>query len=199
MDADATLDGIAEAFKELAAQVHTHDVFVLYMAGHGVARDGTYYYLPYDFRYRGKESVAKQGVGQDHLQQWLASIQARKCVALLDTCHSGAFKGFERGLKEKTAIGRLVRATGRATIVASKADQPALEGYKGHGVFTHVLLQALGHADQEHGNRDGVTSVRELAAYVDQHVPKITFDAFGYEQIPQVRTEGRDFPLAVPQ
>ena len=43
----------------------------------------------------------------------------------------------------KTAINKLVRATGRATIVASSKDQVALEGYEGHGVFTYILLEAL--------------------------------------------------------
>jgi hypothetical protein len=54
-----------------------------------------------------------------------------------------------RGMAEKTAIARLTRATGRATIVASTDSQPALEGYKGHGMFTYVLLEAFHQADAQ--------------------------------------------------
>ena len=59
------------------------------------------------------------------------------------------------------------------------------------------LLKALNEADKQHGNRDGLTSIHEIAAYVDEQVPDITFKAFGYEQIPQVFMIGRDFPIGV--
>jgi uncharacterized caspase-like protein len=100
-----------------------------------------------------------------------------------------------RGMVEKTAINKLTRATGRATIVAATDTQPALEGYQGHGVFTYVLLQALQRADTSHGNRDGVTGIFELAAYVDDQVPAITQQAFKFEQFPQVHMVGSDFPI----
>lgn len=199
-DEKATLAGVGAAFRKLSGETQSHDVFVMYLAGHGVTHDGRYYYLPYDFRFRSRESVLEQGITQDHLMGWLSTIKAQKSVVLLDTCNSGSFTKTQvamRSIAEKTAIDRLVRATGRATIVAAKDKQPALEGYKGHGIFTYVLLQAFAEADQKHGNRDKVTSVREIAAYVDDQVPKITFKAFGYEQIPQVNMHGRDFPLSV--
>jgi uncharacterized caspase-like protein len=96
---------------------------------------------------------------------------------------------------EKTAIDKLMRATGRATIVAATDSQPAMEGYQGHGVFTYVLLQALRRADASHGNRDGITGIFELAAYVDDQVPVITQQAFKFEQFPQVHLVGSDFPI----
>ena len=104
-----------------------------------------------------------------------------------------------RGMVEKTAIDRLSRATGRATIVAATDTQPAMEGYKGHGVFTYAVLQALRHADTVSGNRDGITGLFELAAYVHARVPEITMRTFAYEQIPQVHMQGSDFPVGVVQ
>jgi WD40 repeat protein len=198
-DQDATSAGLEAMFAKLSRKVQTQDVFVFYVAGHGVAQDGRYHLLPYDFRYRNEASIRESGITQDQLQKWLAGIPARKSLVLMDTCNSGAFtqgKAVQRGIAEKTAINRLTRATGRAIIVASKDDQPAMEGYKGHGVFTYVLLNAFTEADTVFGNSDGQTSIFEVAAYVDTHVPEITFKQFGYEQVPQVNMQGRDFPIA---
>jgi uncharacterized caspase-like protein len=175
-------------------------MFIFYLAGHGVTLDGRYYFLPRDFRYTNDDAVRTNAVNQDHFQRWLAEVPARKSLVLIDTCESGSFsqsKVVTRGMAEKAAIAKLTRATGRATIVASTDTQPAVEGYKGHGVFTYVILEGLEHADSKFGNRDGYTGLFELAAYINDQVPAITMSAFNFEQIPQVHLVGMDFPLGV--
>ena len=199
-DDQATLKGLESAFRDAKATVRTQDVFMLYLAGHGVTLDGRYYFLPQDFRYYNDDAVRSNAINQEHLQRWLAGVPARKSLVLIDTCESGSFSQSlvaVRGMAEKTAIAKLTRATGRATIAASTDEQPAAEGYRGHGVFTYVLLQALRHADRKFGNRDGYTGLFELAAYVNDQVPTITMDAFKFEQIPQVHMIGTDFPIGV--
>jgi uncharacterized caspase-like protein len=144
--------------------------------------------------------VRHQAITQNDLQRWLAAVPARKSIILIDTCESGSFSqslAVMRGMVEKTAIDRLSRATGRATIVAATDDQPAMEGYEGHGIFTYAVIQALWHADAVSGNRDGITGLFELAAYVQARVPEITMQAFAYGQIPQVHMQGTDFPMGV--
>jgi WD40 repeat protein len=202
LDEQVTLHSLEVAFTQATARIKPQDVFVLYIAGHGVTRDGRYYFLPQDFRYNGDASVQQGTINQDHLQHWLARVPARKSLVLIDTCESGSMThSFSqslvslRGMVEKTAVDKLTRATGRATIVAATDTQPALEGYQGHGVFTYVLLQALQRADTSHGNRDGITGIFELAAYVDDQVPAITQQAFKFEQFPQVHMVGSDFPI----
>jgi uncharacterized caspase-like protein len=102
-------------------------------------------------------------------------------------------------MDEYTAAAKLTRATGRATIVAATANQQALEGYKGHGVFTYALLQALSQADTTVGNQDGYTGLFELATYINAHVPEIARQEFGFQQYPQIQLRGADFLLsAVP-
>ena len=120
-DEQATLPGINTVFKNMATLVETHDVLVLYLAGHGITQDGRYHFLPYDFRYRNEDSIRKSAINQDHFQKWLANIKARKILVLMDTCNSGSFTKAQvvhRGIAEKTAINKLTRATGRATIGA---------------------------------------------------------------------------------
>ena len=199
-DDQVTLQGLDQAFRRIRQTIVPQDVFVFYLAGHGVTLDGRYYFLPYDFRYTNDDAVRQRAVNQDHLQNWLAAIPARKSLVLIDTCESGSFSQSMvamRGMAEKTAIAKLTRATGRATIVASTDKQPAAEGYQGHGVFTYVLLEGLRHADATFGNRDGYTGLFELAAYVNDQVPTITMNAFNFEQIPQVNMVGADFPIGV--
>ena len=199
-DEQATTADLEAAFARVASQTSSNDIFVLYLAGHGMTFDGRYHFIPQDFRYTNQDAVRQQAITQGDLQRWLAAVPARKSVILIDTCESGSFSqslAVMRGMVEKTAIDRLSRATGRATIVAATDTQPAMEGYEGHGVFTYTVMQALQHADTVSGNRDGITGLFELASYVQARVPEITMRTFAYEQIPQVHMQGTDFPVGV--
>jgi uncharacterized caspase-like protein len=201
-DDRVTMAGLEATFTEIAAAIPPQDVFVLYLAGHGVTRDGRYYFLPYDFRYVDDKAIHAHAINQEYLQTWLARIPARKSLILIDTCESGSFTNSlvtMRGIAEKTAIAKLTRATGRATIVASTDAQPAIEGYNGHGVFTYALIQGLRYADVQSGNRDGYTGLFELASYISDQVPALTMKAFRFEQIPQVHMVGTDFPIGIAQ
>lgn len=90
-------------------------------------------------------------------------------------------------------MGRLIEATGRNVLSAAASDRPALEGYKGHGVFTYTLLDALARADRD-GN--GLIEVTELAGHIDRVLPEITQRVFGIRQLPQKNLQGLDFALA---
>ena len=196
-DADATREGFDAAFDEMGAQVAPEDIFMLYFAGHGVASDadGEYYFLPVDFRYRDRTSIPEQGISKKEILEGLLKVRAEKSVLLFDTCNSGSFLAAPsaRGLTEKTAVDRLKRAIGRVMIVASSDTQVALEGYRGHGVFTWALLEALG--GKADGDGNGYVSVKELSAYVENKVPEITYATWGYEQVPQSLLPREDFPL----
>jgi hypothetical protein len=61
-------------------------------------------------------------------------------------------------------------------------DQPALEGYRGHGVFTYALLDALARGDR---NGNGLIEVTELIEHVDGLVPEITLKTWGTRQVPR--------------
>ena len=197
-DDAATSEGLELAFQEMGKQTKRDDVFILFLAGHGITydKDGNYYFLPVDFRYTGDEAIRKQGVSKDDLMKNLTYIQAMKSLLLLDTCNSGSFAEAvaSRNIVEKTAINRLSRATGRSTIVASSRDQAALEGYEGHGVFTYTILQGMGGAAKD---REGKVTVSGLATYIEETLPKLTFKKWGYEQIPQKSLQGMDFPLSL--
>ena len=119
----------------------------------------------------------------------LSNITALKSLVLLDTCNSGSF--VEANM-QKTTTNRLARATGRATISASSKSQVALEGYKGHGVFTYTLIEAL---KGKGYNNDSKITINELNDYVEETLPNRTSKKWGYRQIPQSSMYGVDFNI----
>lgn len=195
-DGDVTSSGIATAFNLIAGKVSADDVFIFYLSGHGTTHtDGDYYFIPVDFRFRNAQSVPETAVSKHFITEQLSKIKAQKTLVMLDTCNSGAFISTgARGMAEKTAIDRLSRATGQATIAASSDTQSAMEGYNGHGIFTYVILEGLsGKADT---NKDGYVSLSELSSYAEEKVPDYSYAKWGYEQYPQVDLRKQsNFPL----
>lgn len=196
-DDSVNKDIIEKRFDEISKKTRREDVFILYLAGHGITfgKDSGYYYLPVNFRFTSEESIAQQGISMHDFTKYLSSIQATKSLLLLDTCNSGSFVEAiaSRGLLEKTAINKLMRAVGRATLVASSKDQIALEGYEGHGVFTYVVLEGL---KGKAADKEGKITINRLTTFVEELLPQITYKKWGYEQIPQKSLQGMDFPIA---
>lgn len=196
LDQDVSAERLDAAFTDLSGRMRPEDTFVLFVAGHGKTVDGRYYYLPRDFRYRDQTSFATSGIGQDRFQGWLARIPAQRSVLLFDTCESGSLTGDRvamRGIERAVAMEKMTAAMGRTTIAAASDDKPALEGYRGHGVFTYALLQGIGAADS---NRDGKVDVLELIRYLDEAVPALSDKAFKFRQVPQAKFSGNNFALA---
>ena len=96
------------------------------------------------------------------------------------------------GLAQLAAVGRLIQATGRTTLTAAMDDQSALEGYRGHGVFTFALLDGLARGDR---NGNGLVEVTELLEHVDGLVPEITDKTWHVRQTPRSLFQGSNFAL----
>ena len=199
-DADVNKDRLDAAFKEFAAQATPADVFVLHLAGHGKTVDGRYYFVPRDFKVGNNSdekavnaAVVAQGIAQEQWQRWFASIPARKSMILFDTCESGSLTGDAaqtKALEQSAANDRLAQATGRSIITASSSTQLAFE-YRGHGLFTYNLLDAMERADSD-GN--GTIEINELAAYVYAQVTRLSEQVFKKRQEPQIRIAS-SYPL----
>lgn len=209
VDREVTEAALGRAFADLAKKAGEDDVFVLYLAGHGMAIDAEYRFILPATRYSNQAALVAGSIGAAKLQQWLASIPARKSVMLLDTCQAGAFSSTlpdiggrllalrSGDLGAKAAIDRLMRATGRATLAATNERQFALAGHDGHGVFTWALLRGLEGAASRDGDQQ--VDIDELAGYVDREVPRITLEKWGYEQFPMFQMRGNAFPLSLDQ
>jgi WD40 repeat protein len=197
-DKAATLEGINAAFVQISEKIKQSDVFVLYLAGHGMALDGNYHFLPQNFRYTNDDAVRQKSLSANKLRDLLSKINSLKSLVILDTCAAGSFSttlaSIARGnYADKTAISRLMNATGRNMLAATSDEKYALEGYENHGVFTYALLQGLkGEADRDGNNS---VDINELAAFVEEKVPEITQKLWKYEQIPMNMIKGKSFPI----
>ena len=196
IDEQASGARIRQELQAMAQRVRPADLFVLYMAGHGVSdAQGEYVFLPQDLVYRNSESLTAGGLGGNELRTLLAGIPSSKTVVVLDTCSSGSFGLSGRSLGEKGAIDRLSRLSGRVVLAAAGDQRMALESPDNQrGIFTGALMEALaGKADV---NGDGQVGVREVADYVEREVQRLTLRLFKYEQTPMSDLRGQSFPLS---
>lgn len=176
IDAEASLYDIRAAFARTAALVKPEDVVVLFLAGHGVALEGRYYFLPHDISAPTPEAIKASGLGHDALAELLATLPTTRAAVIIDICFAGAFAVKDvvlRHTQDRTWINSLGMATRRFTLAGTSNQQEALDGIAGHGVFTAIVLGGLkGPADaQSRGNRDGRIDVIELGRYAELQVP----------------------------
>ncbi len=191
LDSEVTKQGIDAAFRSLKSKVAANDVFVLFVAGHGRNSASTYYFLPQDITFKDGRGVKTHGIGQDLWQAWLAMIPAQKSILVFDTCESAGAVVLSRGASEReAAMDRLQFATGRSVIAAAR--NAAIEGYKGHGVLTYAILEALAKSE---GSSEHVY-VMDVATHVDRKVPEFSQLLTGEPQYPHNKIEG-NFPIGV--
>lgn len=186
LDGQVTKSAIISEFNNLSSKIQPDDVFVFYLAGHGTMYNGDYYFIPVDFKARNENQIPDYGVSKDFFMDNLSKIKAQKSLIMFDTCNSGTFV-------EQMAFDRFAHTTGQAIIAASSDVQSALEGYKGHGVFTYAVLDGLG--GKADIMRNGTVSVSGLSAYVNQAVPAIAMQQWNRSQTPWARSAMEDFLL----
>jgi len=192
LDRNVTDEGLDRVFATLASEIKPEDKFVFFIAGHGLTVDGKYYFLPQNFAPASGDTYANKGISQDRWQEWFARITARSSILLYDTCEAGSVAR-SASTEKAAAMDRLTQAVGINVIAASDADQPAREGYRGHGLFTWALLDGLANGDE---NKDSFIEIFELANHVGAVVPKISRQEFGFEQRPRTKTLS-NFPLGL--
>ncbi len=195
-DDNAKKHNLDEFFSKLSKAVAPDDVFILFLAGHGIYLDDTseYYFLPYEVKADTTKNLIKTSLSTSELMKYLEKIASSQTLLLIDTCQSGGFDGFIKNSGHVTAMQLdLIHKLGRASLMASSKEQVAFEGYKNHGVFTSIVLDALqGGAD--YTRSDSIT-VDELSVYVSKHLPELTERKWGYRQEAIRNTTGHDFIL----
>lgn len=174
-DENATQERVAQEVDALKAKLvdaRPDDLLVVFLAGHGIAVEGKYYFVPVTTQ--GVETVAEQGIGWDVLSR-LSELRCKKLV-LLDTCHSGNVVPIRTaGAAPLKAAIRPLKQDDILVLAATDVGQEALEIESlGHGVFTQALLD--GFAGQADAEKDDAIYLQELARFVEREVPRRTRD-----------------------
>lgn len=150
---------------EKLGQTRPDDLLVVFLAGHGIAMDGEYYFVPVD----GSRSNLKDvGIKWSDIRR-LSLIPCRKLV-LLDTCHSGSVLPLDQvGAANWKAAIRPLKLDEFLVVSATDVGQEALE-FGEHGIFTQCILEAL----QGKATGGDIVYLSEVVQYVESEVPKRT-------------------------
>ncbi len=204
---EATKTNIINYLKELEKKIKPADVFVLFYAGHGIALEKNtessvlntdFYYVLYDVtQMTDLNNCSSNGLSGSEMRGLLKNLKANKQILFIDACNSGAFlEQFSiRGAAEENALAKLSRATGSAIFASTTKDQSATEFAElKHGVFTFVLMKALG-GEASIGNCQ--ITVASLKSFIDDQIPFYTEKYKGKAQYSTTFMFGQDFPIGI--
>jgi len=192
-DGQATTKNIQNAVAQVAKTVQPGDTFVLYLAGHGEAVNGEYYFIPWEAESTNHEELLNKSLNRNAIQALLRQVPANQGVLILDTCGLGVLPEARATASEKAALEKIALMSGRTILAASNSEGMAMDGYQNHGVFTFALLEGL---QQAESNARGEILITRLAEFVQNQVPAITEEKWHYRQLPLSKIEGEPFPIA---
>jgi hypothetical protein len=202
---DATKQNIMQLLQSEFQNAGPNDRIVFFFAGHGidlVAPDGLTkgYLVPVN----GKIKHPKTLIPLDWFQIDLLaenSARAKHILYILDACSSGVIA--TRSLIQvddslRGYISELMKRRARQVITAGTADQQVLDGgYKGHSIFTGLIIQGMEQNWADMNNDFHITAT-ELGLYLSQEV----FNQSNGIQKPDfaklIGTEGGDVVLKFP-
>ena len=193
---ETTRAALIDALSRYRSLVGPNDVFVFYVASHGVVggenlQARQYYLIPSNWASTTEADLGRDALSAADLKGLIGRVPAAKKLILLDTCNSGALGE----VLATTSIDANIIATavGITVLSASTSEETAEEGEEGHGLFTWVLLQGLeGKADIRN---TGAVNTTDLGGYVENEVPKIAQTTFHHEQHPDLEKHGQSFQI----
>ena len=168
IDGQASKPAILKALQRIAREARPQDSLLMFVSSHGVFAGQSYAIVTHEFN--GTLQAANL-LSTGELLDALKKIPAQRQLVVLDTCHAG---GFDRNLGAlyDARLSVWARNMGIHVFASASERQGAIDGYKGNGLFTHVLLRALkgGEAD---ANQDRTLSVAEIGAWSPRSDPAV--------------------------
>jgi len=148
------LVNIVTAIRDIASELRSDDLFLFFFAGHGVEKDGHGYLLASDSLQAYPEHSS---LSLELLRKTFAHLSASERILLLDACRNSPDAGradaancmgdvisrdIASAARSRSASG--TSGTTTALLSACRSGQRAYEWPdKGHGVFTHYLVEGL--------------------------------------------------------
>jgi WD40 repeat protein len=188
---------ILAVLRELS-QGKQEDVLAIYFAGHGVAVNGEWYFLPYETKRRSDLSYyASVGISASEISEIFKNSNIQNILLMIDSCYSGAsldsFKSLQNSQRKFSRT--ISRSVGITIVTATRKNQLAAElADLGHGLFTYVLGKGMkGEADFMPQNNE--ISAHELANFSTRTIPNFAKRYINSAQEPTAFTMGQDFVL----
>ena len=196
-DNEATKKGIFKQLNEIN-NYSQNDVMVLYLAGHGLAVNGEWYYLPHEAMLQDNQDYYTQvGISAKEIQKILTNSKVQHVMVMVDACYSGAgLQAFRKLQDTQRHFSRgLSKSVGVVVLAATRRDQEAAElSDLGHGLFTYVVSEGMGgKADLKPQNLK--ISAHEVSDFSTETIPSFSKKYLGAAQEPTSFTMGSDFVL----
>lgn len=195
--ASAGKDDIVKAL-EAAQSLRPQDIFMLYLAGHGInygGQDGDFYYLTAgatsaDATYLNDPAIRQTyALSSAELTHYLNLIPARKKLLILDVCAAG--KGADKLLvaardippSQIRALDQLQSRTGFYVLAGSAADAVSYESnVYGQGLLTYALLQGMRGGKLRREGDNEYLDVEQWLGYAVEQVPLLAKEVRGIQQ-----------------
>jgi len=157
------------------------DTVIVSFAGHGFnGADGEFYLVPADTGPGSGQAITpelqRRAISSSELADWLDGIDAGRAVLILDACHAAAavnVRDFVPGPMDSRGLGQLAYDKGLAVLVATQADDVAIEsGRLQQGILSYALVaEGLEKGAGDYAPRDGRMGLIEWLGYAVGRVP----------------------------
>nr|VFK59666.1 MAG: Caspase domain-containing protein [Candidatus Kentron sp. TUN] len=189
LDWDATRANILETLQDFSERVRPTDDFVLFIAGHGeLLQGGRYAILTHD--YDGKMDDPDNFIGAHRIMTALQRIPALSQTIIFDTCYAGGMDSLITDLYN-ARMSTLARRMGMHIYASASSMERALDGHKGNGLFTHILLEGLRNNLEADRDNDKKVSVVEWGRFAKEKTAAIA-KTLNHKQDPTIINFGRD-------
>jgi uncharacterized caspase-like protein len=189
-DREATKTNIVNKVNELSNTIKPQDSFILFVAGHGVLLQNQYYMLTHD--YDGIVNDISM-ISSNEIVEISKKIKSLSQLFIFDTCHAGGVDTIVSGLYD-ARMSVLAKKMGLHIYASASDRQVAMDGYKGNGLFTYVLLDGLNNNKEADKNKDGKVTVVGLGEYSKKMTTNISKE-IGHSQTPLIINFGKDSPI----
>ncbi len=201
---------IITAFEDIKSKVKAGDYFIFYASSHGDIsnmrnHDSKYFLITSNVVFVDPDNLIKDAISQDELVALIGDVPAQNKMIILDTCHSGeagrviqlamadSKPVHTRAMANKDVMELVKMASGSSVFTASQSVEQAIEGFKGHGLFTWTMVEGLNKkADLDN---DKFVTLGELKSYVERTVFTRSKEHFKRKQVPYINVNSLDFSL----
>ncbi len=185
---EATKTNIIHKISDLSATIKPTDVFILFIASHGVLKSGLYSIVTHD--YDGSLNSGNL-INSNEIMEISKNVKALTQIFILDTCHAGGLDNFVSGLYD-ARMTVLARNMGLHMFASASSAQEAMDGYQGkNGMFTYTLLEGLNNNRAADLNNDGKVSIYELGSYAREQTVRYSKES-NHSQTPVINDFGKD-------